>query len=94
VNTAWGGNARKLREGTTPLIFSRGFAMADETEVVLPASEFFREAAKKFTIQVRMTGAWKWRLRLWVGLRLIRLGSWIAGTNLEVVHDEVPDEEG
>ena len=54
--------------------------MANLGEVQVPIAA----AAKGITVRVRVTGVGRWRVRLWVALKLIRLATWIAGMGLEV----------
>jgi len=40
-----------------------------------------RDIAKGITINVRIDGYESYRIRLWIGILLIRLASWIVGMN-------------
>ena len=43
------------------------------------------------TIAFRLTGASRWRVRLWIAARLVRVAGFIAGCRVEV--DIVPREK-
>lgn len=48
--------------------------------VTLPISE----AAKRTTFKVRLTGVRTFKLRFWIGMRLIKLGVRVIGCGIEI----------
>lgn len=42
------------------------------------------EAARSVTLQLKVTGLRKFRLRLWLASQVFRLGAAIAGTGIEI----------
>ena len=46
----------------------------------VPASEL----ASRITIRVKIAGLRAWKVRLWLGLKVIALGVWLTGCNAEI----------
>lgn len=57
------------------------------------ASIPIKSVLKNATLNVRLTGVKRWRVRLWIGMRLIRLAAWIMWMNIEISGPEKDEHE-
>lgn len=54
--------------------------MASIGEVRVPAAK----AIQSLTLKVRVTGMRRFRIRMWLAIRLLKLAAWVIGTGIEI----------
>jgi hypothetical protein len=57
-----------------------GLMMAKLGEVRFPVAK----ALQSMTLQVRVTGLRRFRIRVWLGIRLLKLAAWVIGTGINI----------
>ena len=50
-----------------------------------------KEAAKRMTMTVKITGVKRFRLRIWCMVKLIKLAHWVGGIPMKIVEEDQCD---
>jgi hypothetical protein len=48
-----------------------------------------KDLANQLTIEARVKNFNQWKIRIWIGTKLIQLAGWVMWANIEFIEDEV-----